>query len=79
MALKLGDAAAGQQCDHIVGFSLSEFPQHGGMDGLVRVSEGISEITQAFNFCPLCGQVLRAPGKSLLAFPGDQARLQLPG
>lgn len=42
------------QCDHIVGFLISDFPQYGERDRLVRASENEGS-TQGFRFCPACG------------------------
>lgn len=43
-----------ETCDHIVGFALSDFPEHGGTDCLVKQSESI-QVTTQFHFCPNCG------------------------
>jgi hypothetical protein len=64
------------QCDHIVGFHADEFPQFGGIDSLVRTSAGIAEVTEAFIFCPLCGQHLRVSEKDPLVLPGQIGRPQ---
>jgi len=45
------------QCDHIVGFLLSDFSQYGETDRLIRATED-SGATQPFNYCPLCGERL---------------------
>jgi hypothetical protein len=48
------DAVTGQ-CDHIVGFLLGTFPQHGDVDRLTRESEDVRHLDLEFNYCPLCG------------------------
>ena len=50
---KLEDVAT--KCDHIVGFVLSEFPQYGEQDGLIRMSDNNPNVSLRFNFCPVCG------------------------
>ena len=72
---KLDDAVTGQ-CDHIVGFLADDFPQFGGIDGLVRISAGVAEVTEAFIFCPSCGQRLRVNEKDLPAPPRQLGHLQ---
>jgi hypothetical protein len=69
------DAVTGQ-CDHIVGFILSDFPQFGGTDGLVRKSEG-ALVSEAFNFCPLCGCELTPSIQETLSRTGLSEHLQL--
>jgi hypothetical protein len=52
------DAVTGQQtCDHIVGISLSDFPQFGGIDTLAKLSES-AVVEHPFKYCPLCGAYL---------------------
>lgn len=41
-------------CDHIVGFRLASFPQHGEKDRLIRIGEK-TEADELFNYCPVCG------------------------
>ena len=47
-------------CDHIVGFQLASFPQHGEVDRLIRVSDQVKP-DEVFNYCPLCGGVFVVP------------------
>jgi len=47
-------------CDHIVGFRLASFPQHGEVDRLIRSSEKIAP-DDPFNYCPLCGGLFVVP------------------
>ena len=54
VSAKLDDAVTEQRCDHVVGFALAVFPQHGETDRIVKESER-ETVDQAFRFCPLCG------------------------
>ena len=43
-------------CDHIIGFELCAYPQHGERDRLMRESEMRGEfLDQPFAYCPECG------------------------
>jgi hypothetical protein len=44
-------------CNHIIGFKLGEFPQHGDTDRLLRIAENIAP-DESFTYCPLCGEYL---------------------
>lgn len=47
-------------CDHIVGFRLASFPQHGEVDRLIRSSDKTPP-DESFNYCPLCGGLFVVP------------------
>ena len=49
-----------QQCDHIIGFVLSNFPQYQERDRLARASDNefFDNYEQVFKYCPLCGEAL---------------------
>lgn len=51
------------QCDHIVGFFMSEFSQYGESDRLIRESESV-RVDQAFTYCPICGLELGLDGSN---------------
>jgi hypothetical protein len=56
--MKIKDTVTGQQqCEHIIGFLLSDFPQFGERDRLVMGSEN-AVVSTAFCFCPLCVDAL---------------------
>lgn len=74
---KLEDAVTGQ-CDHIVGFHADDFPQFGGIDGLVRSSEKI-RVDDPFTFCPLCGCELTRSIQEMPSRTGLREHLQLLG
>jgi hypothetical protein len=47
-------------CDHITGFVLALRPaEDGDSDYLLRASSSRIEPDEPFNYCPLCGEVLR--------------------
>jgi hypothetical protein len=75
-SIKLEDAVTGQQCDHIVGFILSDVPQYGGSDRLATKREGVA-VDQAFKFCPLCGAELTPSIQATPGWTGLREHLQL--
>jgi hypothetical protein len=42
------------QCDHIIGWIEVGHPEYGGMDRLAGM-EDIEDVTDRFNYCPMCG------------------------
>lgn len=70
--------AVTEQCDHIVGFLADQFPQFGGIDRLIRFSEGTCA-DEPFKFCPLCGGELILSSQAPLVQIASREPLQLIG
>ena len=59
-------------CNHIIGFHLAAFPEHGERDTLVRFSERVT-LDDTFRYCPLCGKSLLFDGQIIKALRASAA------